>query len=571
MPIKTQSALINPYKLPRDKDLSAAERRFVRCMKVGRPCQIGAPYNIDYKVSRPEKEVADGKHANTVRASIIGFFVSGGSKKHPIRGNIIRLQGAWVPDVLDLGHTFSPYTLALQNCHFAAPIGVAHSEFPFLQLDGSLLAGGLQGDGMRITGHLFMEKGFSAESDVCLADANIGGCLFCGGGKFKKKKYQDARAAISADRITVGGNMSLDNGFFAEGEVRIPAAKIGSDLYCDKGSFNGGIFAKSAKIKNRLSLYGVRGHGAIDLSFASADVLADDEQSRQRFYFNLDEFSYARFAKPASIQSRINWLAQRPAGVKFSPQPFEQAAKVLFAMGRNNDAREILLAKEKYLTQEMRISKYKYFRKLRVFVARDFRQRKKIRRVRAFIGRLWAPVETILGRFAKLLQQIWGFLASHVLGKMFRRFWNFAANYGYRVRNTLLCSVLVILAGSWVFESADKSHHIVPHQPVVLAHEDYKNYETTCKCGPNLRPTEVVECVFPEYPSFHALAYSVDVFIPFFALHQEPYWYPHPREGAPVQWRFVLWYWFEIFAGWVLTSLFVLSVTGLLRPRHSSD
>ena len=92
------------------------------------------------------------------------------------------------------------------------------------------------------------------------------------------------------------------------------------------------------------------------------------------------------------------------------------------------------------------------------------------------------------------------------------------------------------------------------------------------------RPTEIVECLFPEYPRFNSLSFSADVFIPVFALHQEPYWYPQPGTSANTFWEIVCryivrgallaWYWFEIIAGWVLTSLFVLTFTGILRKRQ---
>ena len=151
---------------------------------------------------------------------------------------------------------------------------------------------------------------------------------------------------------------------------------------------------------------------------------------------------------------------------------------------------------------------------------------------------------------------------------------------------------------------------------------------------------------FPdEYPEFNPLIFSLDVFIPFFALHQEPFWAPtsahddnfwmflfqlafffwfslrivmffawlfrrwrrvredntfnvwvaagmavvlleffiaaatgvaHILFGAEsvlwlINWRLLtIWYWLEIIAGWVLTSLFLLSVSSLLRPRESS-
>ena len=46
------------------------------------------------------------------------------------------------------------------------------------------------------------------------------------------------------------------------------------------------------------------------------------------------------------------WLSYHSAGDNFSPQPFGQAAKVLFDMGYNKDARDILLEKERLLTEK---------------------------------------------------------------------------------------------------------------------------------------------------------------------------------------------------------------------------
>ena len=91
-------------------------------------------------------------------------------------------------------------------------------------------------------------------------------------------------------------------------------------------------------------------------------------------------------------------------------------------------------------------------------------------------------------------------------------------------------------------------------------------------CAVERLPTRVVEENFPEYPEFNALAYSLDVFIPFFALHQESHWYPQVQKGDGFLMFYFLrfWFWLEVAAGWLLTSLAVLSITGLLRPRQSS-
>ena len=78
------------------------------------------------------------------------------------------------------------------------------------------------------------------------------------------------------------------------------------------------------------------------------------------------------------------------------------------------------------------------------------------------------------------------------------------------------------------------------------------------------------------YPEFRALVYSVDVFLPVVDLKQASYWLPDttkafklgisekisiPASGKAL-WHYV---WLETAAGWVLTTLFVVSLTGLVR------
>jgi len=69
----------------------------------------------------------------------------------------------------------------------------------------------------------------------------------------------------------------------------------------------------------------------------------------------------------------------------------------------------------------------------------------------------------------------------------------------------------------------------------------------------------------PNYPRFQALAYSLDAFLPIVDLHQERFWLPDA--GKP--WGAALWYclWFHILAGWVFSTLFVSGVTGLVKSR----
>ncbi len=74
------------------------------------------------------------------------------------------------------------------------------------------------------------------------------------------------------------------------------------------------------------------------------------------------------------------------------------------------------------------------------------------------------------------------------------------------------------------------------------------------------------------YPQFVPLAYSIDVFLPIVDLHQEEYWIPS-IEAKPNSWDGILvmnYMWFHIGLGWVLTTIFVSAITGIIRTDADS-
>ena len=447
-------------------------------------------------------------------------------------------------------------------------------------------------DRLMTKGDVNLIGGFCAKGEVRLLGANIGGSLNCTGGKFNNLGGN----ALSLDDMTTKGNTHLRNGFCAKGEVRLLGANIGGSLSCAGGEFHNpkryALNINNGNISGGLLWRKATCEGDVNLGYARADVLVDDLGSWKSCKVNLDGFTYNRFANPMDVQFRIDWLAKRPDGRAFSPQPYEQEAKVLFGMGRPADARKVLLKKERLQTKD---------------------------------GKM------------------------HWLRKVGRRFWDVFVGYGYRLRYTMLWMLGIVVLGAGLFGFAAHHNQIVPHQPSILASEKYKK-----ALEANPIPMKAVRIAFPgEYPEFTPLAFSLDVFIPLFALHQEPFWAPASNEdddlwkssillvlllvvlatllalaclarechkrikreqkrrkessassliwsgigmaflvfmlgivsvvgSAHIFWDFeivwladwrwlTVWYWLEIIAGWGLTSLFLLSVTGLLRPRQSSS
>jgi len=79
---------------------------------------------------------------------------------------------------------------------------------------------------------VFLDKGFSAEGEVSLVGAQIGGNLDCEKGSF----IQEQGKALFANGLKVEGNVLLWGGFKAKGQVSLVGARI-------NGFFTGWTFS----------------------------------------------------------------------------------------------------------------------------------------------------------------------------------------------------------------------------------------------------------------------------------------------------------------------------------------
>ena len=505
--------LINPVAFADIKPLmNEAARKFLADMEKGEQCK--------FALSCP---VADAdNNPNTIHADVIRFCAWGGDEKHRVTGNLIHLEGAVVHGQLDLLYADIRFALTFMGCHFTEEVVVAFAKCPGLNMDSSYLAKGMNANGMQIKGALCLRNNFTAHGEVRLADAKISGGVDCRKSMFINPTKEDYNRfslpksyALFASGMEVNGHFEARESAFI-GAINMDGSYVGGTVNFMQATLQGGLFAVALETKRALVLQNIEGTGSIVLSFSKAGVLVDNEkESRAKFKFALNGFTYQELHKPDDVKSRIDWLDNRPTGLGFSQQPFEQIAKVLFARGQDSDAREILLEKEQQYTRIGKMSRW---------------------------------------------------------DKFWRRAWHLFAGYGYRLQWTAAWMLVTVLMGTAFFNFADNQCRIVPHQPVVMKAVKNETAKAAEKCTAENRPTKVVERAFPDYPRFGAFVYSLDVFIPYFSLYQESHWYPQPTE-ADTDYALVflrVWYWIEIVAGWILTSLLVLTVTGLLQPRQSS-
>lgn len=369
----------------------------------------------------------------------------------------------------------------------------------------------LTADGLKVSGRLAMGAGFHAEGEVFLIASQIGGDLDCGGGVFNNPPIAvlpDSGHALSAHKILVSGNVFLRSGFSSSGEVSFSGAAIDGNLEGTGGRFEGELNLETATVKGVLMLGGIVEPKTMRLTLTNASVgaLADEKASWPgRGSLLLDGFVYRRFSglAPKDFKNRLDWLALQNP---FLPQPYQQVAGVLREEGEDAGAVQVLYEME--------------------------------RRVRARENRLWRT-----------------FLVDPIL--------RWTIGFGYYPARAFWWLSGIVLLGFALYVAGYSMGSITP--------TDKDAYATFKGRGP----------LPAHYGEFHALIYSIENSFPFVRLGQVDRWQPDPHPSSFVRrvsispFTFFVslagllrWYqWSQILCGWILGTLFIAGVTGIVRKN----
>ena len=475
----------------------------------------------------------------------------------------IQVIGARVVGEVELEAAQVPFLLHFERCRFPQQITIRRADIPALYLPGTH-TGPILADGLKVRGPMFLRNGFKAEGEVRLLGATIGGNLDCEKGEF----INPDGYALSTDRVKVAGSVYLRNGFKADGEVRLLNATIGGNLECDNGQFtnpNGmALSADGTKVEgsvflgdgfkaegevrllgatiggdlscikgqfinpggHALNAYGIRVQGSVFLgdgfkadgrvSFVGATVVTyfvwRDVQSPEKATLDLrsariatlrdDARSWPKAGNlllqglvydelgdeaPTDAATRKEWLGLQPSD-RFTPQPYEQLAKVLREAGHDEDANEILIAKNQ--------DRAKHLPWLR-----------------------------------RVPQWLFGL----------------TTRYGLSPWRALWWAFVVVILGCFLFGMGFATNAMVETK------KDDKEYR----------------------PPPNALVYSIDTFVPLIDLRQAAYRLPDAGHGP----RYSVWGLklptlgtilavylpIHIVLGWILTTLLVVGLTGLIR------
>jgi sRNA-binding regulator protein Hfq len=218
----------------------------------------------------------------------------------------------------------------------------------------------LFGQGLTTKGSVFLGNGFKAKGEVNLVSANIGRVLICSGGEFDNPDGY----AFNGRGLTTKGSVFLRKEFKAVGIVRFYGADIGGDLNCRKAKFDNN--SKECFVGNNITVEGsfiwrklmAKPNGIVSLENAKISYLMDDKESwpeSENGKLYIDGLTYGPFSSnvPADSESRLEWLNLRPPD-DTSVQPYEQLISVFRQMGLEDNARDIAIAKQRFIRKKLR-------------------------------------------------------------------------------------------------------------------------------------------------------------------------------------------------------------------------
>ncbi|HJM52061.1 MAG TPA: hypothetical protein QGF63_19780 [Alphaproteobacteria bacterium] len=567
-----------------DLEPTEPERRLIEAAAKGEV----ADYAVAEETADDPANGADWGDDRRLRAGIIYALCLGSNDEWPVHAKGVRVRGARIAGRLDFEDAILECSLALADCFIEQEMVLLGAEGRSLNLAGSLVRN-IRADRFKTSGGVFLRNGFRAKGEVRLLGADIGGNLDCSNGSFENADGN----ALFADRLKTAGSVFLSDNFSAKGEVRFLGADIGGSLYCLNGSFKnadgnalsadglktaGDVFLRdNFSAKGEVRLLGADIGGDLDCSngsFENADgkALSADRLKTAGDVFLRDNFSAkgevrllgadiggdlscvgGHFSNPGSdalsaeraiisgvfflgefaspVEGTIN-LAHAEAGVLADDEAGWPAPGNLVLDGFVYGA----------IAGKAPTAAAKRLDWLKRQPAGDFRPQPYVQLAKILreMGHERDAREVSIAR-----QEAW--IGSGDLGwrgRIWHRFLGLTIGHGYKPWKVLWFFLGIVILGSAVFGLAEYAGLMVPAKERVYLDARY----------PELPP---------EYPRFQPHLYSLDVFLPIVDLHQESFWLP--KAGTGWGWAVMAYLWLHILLGWVLTTVAVAGLTGLVR------
>ncbi len=343
------------------------------------------------------EEAVDLFGASTRTIAIVGSRVPG-----------IEAGSADIEGNLDLrrsvveGGAVSPFhhevtALSLTNARVTG--GVILNKAELTAPGGWALAAG----GLVMEGGLF-SRGIVARGEIRLLGAQLPGGLFMKGARLERPGPRGV--ALALDNAVVS-TLNLSGAFTANGTVRLRGTRISDNLTFEGAALNGppdgagpALVAMLMQAVDFDLTLARPPSGTVDLRGAQVSYLHDSEHSWPDVV-ELDGFVYGSIKKvaeagerreavgaPESVAYRVAWIRRSPG---YSPQPYEQLASWYRKAGHDDDARRVLLAKQRHRRGTLSPAARVWGHLLDVTVGYGYRP---------WLAGVWLLVLTLLGALA---------------------------------------------------------------------------------------------------------------------------------------------------------------------------
>lgn len=366
--------------------LTEPERRLHEAFATGAKVDVRDAATAD----EPEEDGSGWGPRRTVRAEVIRSLLLGGADTRPGETPVVHLVGARVTGRLKLVFSQACCVLRLEKCWFEEPpqlygatlhvTGFGGSYLPGLaintvtvagnldlmktrirgmvnlagtRIDGSLLLQGAQlshpggvaldGSRMDVGSGIVGREGFRAEGEIRLHEARVGEALRLEGAHL----HHPGGDALCAESIQVGARIDCGEGFRAEGAVVLTSATAGRAV-----SFRGAtilhptghaVDARHLQTEE-LDLRTARAEGAVDLRHGRLDVW-HLPTGTPPVPVHLDGLTYRALEPHLPVDRCLALVMRDPDG--YRPQPYQQLAATYQAIGHDDDARAVLLARQR--------------------------------------------------------------------------------------------------------------------------------------------------------------------------------------------------------------------------------
>ncbi|MBW7992103.1 MAG: hypothetical protein FVQ84_19105 [Planctomycetes bacterium] len=252
------------------------------------------------------KDANQWDEKRVIKAELIAWLCTDKKASEMVTHQGLWIKGARIDTELNLEFSVIPFPLRFEKCAFRGGINLRYAEIQYMELSGTR-TNYIDGGGLKVKDSLYLRKGFYSDGKVRLYGATID----------KYFVWTDAYSSM------------LD----------LRSASVGT-LYDQAKSW----------LPKQYELHGFI-YKAID---KKAETAFEKKKPGKKYSIFFDK-------KEIGLKRRIEWLGGQ---LNFSSQPYEQLAEVFRKSGKVEDAKEILIAKNKDLRKHNKSTwskKYWYY------------------------------------------------------------------------------------------------------------------------------------------------------------------------------------------------------------------